>query len=98
MVGIVTRGGGIEVTLSLLSPRRHAAESVVLVTTMSSAFEPVSVTPWSASAPHAHGRDAGKQRAPRCPSAPAAAHVFEPVTLLTAGGYWRREPRRAIAA
>ena len=67
-------------------------------TTMSSAFEPVSVTPWSASVPHAHGRDAGKQRAPRCPSAPGAAHVFEPITLLTAGVYRRREPRRAIAA
>jgi hypothetical protein len=31
VVGIVTRGGGIEVTLSLLSPRRHAAGSVFKV-------------------------------------------------------------------
>ena len=48
-------------------------------TTMSSAFEPVSATPWSASAPHAHGRDTGKHQAPRRSSAHGASHVFEPV-------------------
>jgi hypothetical protein len=42
------------------------------------AFEPVSVTPWSASAPHAYGRDTGKHRASRWSSARGAAHVLEP--------------------
>ncbi len=49
MVGVVTRRGGL---LDILP-----TSVIALVTTMLSAFEPVSVTPWSASAPHAHGRD-----------------------------------------
>lgn len=36
---------------------RHGRDGKSLVTPMSCAFEPVSVTPWSASAPRPLGRD-----------------------------------------
>jgi hypothetical protein len=37
--------------------RSASCGGVALVMPMSSAFEPVNVTPWSSSAPHARGRD-----------------------------------------